>query len=252
MPAVLISLEGNIGAGKSTLLRRIEALGLPNVVVMQEPVDTWLAPVLPPPGGTGARIGMLDAYYADRKGAALAFQMFAMLTRVRQIAEVSRRLADLSDDVIVITERCSGSDFELFGRPMRDAGLLTDAEWHAYGAWHDAMTDAAGPLVPAHMLRPSGVVYLRCEPTTCARRIASRARQSEADMDMAYLDMLHVAHEGYAEGVALPLLRLDGEVERGMEDSGGVEVGGDDDDDATAVVRWAKRIFLLHAQLRTP
>ena len=232
MVAVLVSLEGNIGAGKSTLLRRIEALGLSDVVVMQEPVDAWCEPVLPPNGHNGT--SMLDAYYADRRGAALAFQMFAMLTRVRQLADVSARVAAAGGRVaVVVTERCSGSDFELFGRPMHDAGLLSDAEWHTYRAWHDAMMGTAdGGLAPPHLLRPSGVAYLRCDAETCATRIATRARPGEAGrVDAAYLGMLHDAHERYVyhHSVRMPMLQLDG----GMAEA-------DVDAAAASLVAWAR------------
>ena len=202
----LVSVEGNIGAGKSTLLRAIDALGLPGVVVMQEPVDAWRAPVLP--GGRS----MLQAYYEDPRGNSLAFQMYAMLSRVQQLEEVSRRALEPGSGVrLVVTERCSGSDFELFGKPMHDAGLFNDAEWHAYESWYRA-TAARHRDAGASVLSPSGVAYLRVAPDVCAARITTRGREEEATgVDREYLARLHAAHETYAAGCALPVLELRGE-----------------------------------------
>ena len=209
--SILISLEGNIGAGKSTLLRELAALGEPDVVVVQEPVGLWCEPALP--DGRS----MLDAYYGDRKGNALAFQMYAMLTRVQQLAEVSR-LAETTPGLVIVTERSSWSDYELFGRPMRDSGLLGDAEWHAYTAWFEAVTrgrtDAGGeaqkglrgglPGVGV-LMRPSGTAYLRCSPSKCLERVNRRARSAEdGTVDVGYLEMLHDAHERYVRGASPP------------------------------------------------
>ena len=218
--AVLVSVEGNIGAGKSTLLRRIESLGLPNVVIAQEPVGVWCEQVLP--GGRS----MLDAYYEDRSANALAFQMYAMLTRHRQHAALSRSIATRSGGgpLVVVTERCSGSDFALFGRPMQDAGMFNDAEWHAYSSWHDALTEVAREQ--GHLM-PSGVAYLRVTPDVCAERVAIRGRAAEggkSGVDRAYLDMLHDAHEAYVASSPMPVL----------------EVTGNDAVDAERIVRWAR------------
>ena len=204
---VLVTVEGNIGAGKSTLLKAIaergkelgEELGI-ELFVVQEPVDRWCAPVLGGDATEGSeRRSLLETYYADRRGTALAFQMYAMLTRVQQLADLTAELTSPGRPsppgrrTVVVSERCSWSDYELFGRPMRDSGLLSEADWFTYSAWFEAVT--VGRLAPA--LRPSGVAYLRCEPDVCAARIAARARHGEVGIDAAYLELLHGAHETY-------------------------------------------------------
>ena len=207
---MLVSLEGNIGAGKSTLLRTLAALGEPDVVVVQEPVDRWCAPVLP--GGRS----MLAAYYGDRWGSALAFQMYAMLTRVQQLAEVSR-LAEARPGLIVVTERSSWSDYELFGRPMREAGLLDDAAWHTYTAWFEAATSPGGLPAIGGLMHPSGIAYLSCTPDKCLERVERRARRAEEGaVDTEYLGILHDAHERYVAGSAskgAPVLRIYGDLD---------------------------------------
>lgn len=196
MVATLVSIEGNIGAGKSTLLRALADVGARQVAVVPEPVDMWCSPVLP--GGTS----MLQAYYGDKQRNALAFQMFAMLTRAQQLREVCGRCTS----GVVVTERCSWSDYELFGRPMHNTGLLNDAEWHTYSAWFQAIT-ATSPTThnkeEEHgmlgLQKPAGVVYLASNPDVCAARIASRARDGEDDIEHAYLELLHDAHVSYID-----------------------------------------------------
>ena len=178
----IISVEGNIGAGKSTLLAALAGAG---ATVVPEPISEWCRPALP--DGSS----MLQAYYSDRSRNALAFQMFAMLTRAQQV-----RGAGMSACDCLFTERNSWSDYELFGRPMHEAGLLNDADWCAYTAWFEAITAEDGLL---GLPRPSGIVYLSSTPSTCARRIAGRAREGEGSIDGAYLELLHQAHVRYIE-----------------------------------------------------
>jgi deoxyadenosine/deoxycytidine kinase len=168
-------LEGNIGAGKSTLLRLLEACD--GLRVETEPVDEWCRPVLP--DGRG----MLQAFYDDREANGFAFQLYVLLTRLRQ----ARRVGKESRPVLM--ERCLESDYELFGRSMRESGAFGDPQWETYTAWHEeACTD-----VP----RVSVIIYLRATPATCMKRIAARAREGEAAIDEAYLVRLHDAHEAW-------------------------------------------------------
>ena len=121
---IRVSLEGNIGSGKSTLLSAI-ARASADLTVLQEPVDEWSRPVI---GGDG----MLQLFYADPARRAFAFQMFVLLSRARQAALVEEH----SGGGAVLTERCTASDFELFGRPMYEAGAMDDAEWATYRGWY--------------------------------------------------------------------------------------------------------------------
>jgi deoxyadenosine/deoxycytidine kinase len=222
MPATvfLVTLEGNIGSGKSTLLHAVEALDHADVVVVQEPVDLWCAPALP--DGQS----MLKAYYSAPAKTAMAFQMYTMLTRVQQIAKsvihARAKAAASGRNVVVLTERCSWSDYEIFGRPMRDLGILSDAEWFTYTAWFKAVTDVGGgPTVGESVrgIRPTGLVYLRCSAEKCIDRITERARSGEQDIDVAYVRRLHVAHETYVASAREPgsgyksVLEIDGSAE---------------------------------------
>ena len=206
-----VSLEGLIGAGKSTIVKAIADLGRPDVIVLPEPVHRWCERVIPAandPGGTS----LLESYYRDAKSVAMAFQMFAMLTRVQQLSDLAEDLTSgrRAGVRLVVAERCSWSDYELFGRPMRDSGLLSEADWYVYTAWFDAVT--SGRLAPP--LKPDGYAYLAASPETCLRRIGERARPGEDGVDLAYLEALERAHAGFFEArPAGTVLGLDGDLE---------------------------------------
>lgn len=221
-PFVLVTVEGGIGAGKSTLLKSIKDLCRDDIVVLQEPVDRWCAPV------TSTGESMLESYYADRKGVALAFQMFAMLTRVQQLHELLHHHDDKV--AIVISERGSWSDYEIFGRPMHESGLLSEVDWHVYSAWFESVT--RGALSPP--VKPSGVAYLRTNPAVCRGRISKRGRHGEEDIDLDYLGLLHDAHETYVSNFEKNggnVLEIDATVD--LDEAGSREL-------ALKIVAWAE------------
>lgn len=216
VPVVFVSLEGLIGAGKSTIVKAIGELGRDDVVVVQEPVSRWCAPVIPLEGGAeGQMTSLLEAYYKDERSVAMAFQMYAMFTRVQQLSELASDIAEGRRPGVrlVVAERCSWSDYELFGRPMKAKGLLSDADWFVYTAWFESVT--SGRLAPS--LKPSGYAFLSCPPDVCMARIASRARPGEDGIDRPYLEALDRAHVGFfdaqREKGAVDVLILDGSAE---------------------------------------
>lgn len=202
-----VSLEGSIGAGKSTIVKAISELGGQDVIVIQEPVSRWTAKDIE--ASDGSRTSLLESYYKDAKSVALAFQMYAMLTRVQQLSDLAEELSKDGRRKLIIAERCSWSDYDIFGKPMRESGLLSPADWFVYTAWFEAVTSSR--LAPP--LKPSGYVFLNCPPKNCLERIGVRARQGEEGIDLDYLESLHRAHLSFferqkEEGVAV--LEIDG------------------------------------------
>lgn len=206
-----ISLEGSIGAGKSTIVKAIADLAREDVIVIQEPVSLWTARNIEL--SDGSRTSLLESYYKDGKSVALAFQMYAMLTRVQQLSDLVDELSKESGKhKLIIAERCSWSDYDIFGRPMHDNGLLSPADWFVYTAWFKAVTSSR--LAPP--LKPTGYVFLNCPPKSCLDRIGVRARQGEEGIDLNYLESLHGAHTKFFEkqkGEGVQILELDGSAE---------------------------------------
>lgn len=218
---VVVSLDGNIGSGKSSLARRVASLLAKEAkeastwswslslsrsrtwssprpfAVIEEPVDLWTKPTLP--DGRS----MLQAFYADKRENAFAFQLFVLKTRLDQ-------LLDVPEGVRVLSERCLTSHDKIFARMARDEGHINDAQELAYRAMHDTAALVAG------FAGPSAVVYLRTSPEVCARRCAARARVGEDSMPEGLLLHLHVLHEdfvGSMRDVGVPVLELDGDAE---------------------------------------
>ena len=179
-----VTLEGNIGCGKSTLLHHLELMG--NVNVVTEPVAEWCRPVLP--NGQG----MLQAYYANPFANGFAFQMYVLLSRARQ----SRILAACGDTRPILMERCMSSDFELFGKTQKHDGLMSDEQWTAYHGWHEELSSTL-----PFGAQPPAIIYMRCDPEVCFRRVTTRGRKGEHVIDEECLRNLHQAHETWVAGL---------------------------------------------------
>ena len=206
-----ISLEGSIGAGKSTIVKAIADLGRDDVIVLQEPVDRWTAKNIESPVDN-TRTSLLEAYYHDTKSVALAFQMYAMLTRVQQLSDIVEQISKKNKPILIVAERCSWSDYDIFGKPMHDKGLLSAADWFVYTAWFKAVTESR--LAPP--LKPSGYVFLNCPPKGCLDRIVHRARPGEEQIDLPYMEALHGSHLQFFEQqkeTGVSVLELDGSAE---------------------------------------
>jgi deoxyadenosine/deoxycytidine kinase len=192
---MIFAVHGNIGCGKSTLLRSASAFE--NITVVPEPIDKWCS-------AYADGKSMLEAFYEDKRGTALAFQMYVLLTQKRAYAEAIRAAPEKS---IVLIERGSWESVDPMSQLMFDEGYMNSIEWALYKDWRDELGDSA---------KPSGIVYLRTLPDKCALRIRARNRPEEAVVDVEYLHRVHKVHERMlteAEAEArhqVPVLILDG------------------------------------------
>ena len=168
------------------MLRHIRDDVHAGIRVAFEPVDEWCAPVLP------GQQGMLQAFYADPDANGFAFQMYVLLSRAKQ----ARQLCAVAPrEQPLLMERCTMSDFALFGSMLKRSGRISEAQWVAYKGWHDEVSDAFRPFSST----PDATVYLRCSPDVCMRRITRRDRDGETTMQREYLSCLHDAHEEWIE-----------------------------------------------------
>lgn len=214
-----VAVEGNIGAGKSTLVAALQrraaaaaAGGAQDVLVLQEPVGEWTAPLAAlSEDGDGQPRSMLQAFYEstnpDRH--AFAFQMYVLLSRLRQ-----GRHADAKAVRAVVSERSVDSSVHVFGRAMRASGELDAMQLAVLTSWADEARELG--LGPPEL---DLVVYLRVLPETCAARTARRARPGEQAVTPGRLSRLHDAHDRWADELRAAgrrVLVLDGSAE-GME-----------------------------------
>ena len=155
-----VAVEGPIGVGKTTLARRLaEALQYPLV----------LEPVTENP--------FLDRFYAEGHRHALPTQLFFLLHRARQIADLPA--ADLLGPTLV-------ADF-LFEKDRLFAELTLDAdEFHLYRQIHDSLQ-----LDPP---QPDLVIYLQAPVEILQQRVQRRGIEFEQNMGTDYLKALADAY----------------------------------------------------------
>lgn len=200
---MVFAVHGNIGCGKSTLLRTASASAsasvCENVTVVPEPIDKWCSTY-----ADGK--SMLEAFYEDKRGTALAFQMYVLLTQKRAYAEATRTAPERS---IVLMERGAWESVDPMSQLMFDEGYMNSIEWALYKDWRGELCDNANANS-----NPSGIVYLRTLPDKCALRIQARNRPEEAEVDMEYLQRVHDVHErmlvDLVDNHQVPVLVLDG------------------------------------------
>ena len=180
----VVSVEGNIGAGKSTLLQRLLPF-LPPLggAIVPEPVQEW------------SSSGLLQRFYDDPPRWAFSFQMFALMTRLRQAHDHH----DHENARLLVVERSAGSDRHIFAAQCKASGLFTPAEGAVYDQVHEWLVVAP----------PQAIVYLRCSPAVCYARVRQRARPEEAGITLAYLEALHRRHEDWLQQLQLPVLVID-------------------------------------------
>ena len=196
MTVKLVSLEGSIGAGKSTFLKSLEDLNIPDFHVLYEPVDQWNVTIEP-----NTR-NMFEMYYNDKKKYGFSFQMFVLQTRVQHLVDFVKGL-DPQKDIIIVSERCPLTDYNIFADMMYSQGYMSDYDFVVYKKWYDYIVSS----IPFEI---SALLYLRVDPNVCVERIMKRARSGEEKIDLHYLLMLHQKHEVWLNATNLPMLVLDG------------------------------------------
>jgi deoxyguanosine kinase len=170
-----IAVEGPIGVGKTSfvelLARKFEAHRV------LEQIDN----------------PFLDAFYADKAGAAFQAQLFFLLSRYRQLQELSQR--DLFSQITLL-------DY-IFPKDKIFAYLnLDDSELLIY----DKLYAMLEPQTP----RPDLVIYLQAETDRLVERIQRRRREYEAEISETYVNEVNKAYNYYFfHYTATPLLVID-------------------------------------------
>lgn len=162
-PPIIISVDGNIGAGKSTIISQLKDTfkGMPNVLFIQEPVDTVWNTVVDERGET-----LLSNFYSNPEKHAFAFQMLAYISR---LSILKKAVGNLDYDII-ITERCLETDRNVFEKMLHDNGVISKMEHTVYNMWFDEF------YTP---VRCNAIIYIRASVDTCMDRIRQRSREGE-------------------------------------------------------------------------
>ena len=193
MPAIIISLDGNIGAGKSTLLAEIRNK-LHDVHIVDEPVGQWTS--LKNAEGKN----LLELFYEDKKRWAYTFQNCAILTRLKNIQDAVENLdSTIKEPQVIITERSVLTDKHVFAEMLYDSGDIDPLEWELYESWFNIF----GKKYPV-----KGIVYISTSANTSKDRIQIRNRLGEDKIGIDYLDALDNQHKKWIDNTNIPVLTL--------------------------------------------
>ena len=182
--AYIFSIEGNIGSGKSTLVSRIKKsysgkrINGHEVICVQEPVSLWNE-IKDKSGQT-----IIEKFYADQDKYAFSFQMMAYISRLAILKETIAQ----NPNAIIITERCTDTDKQVFAQMMYDSGKIEEVNFAIYLKWYDCFLKE----VPI-----TGHVYVKTDSTTCDERIKRRSRSGEEGIPLEYLEKCHDYHENW-------------------------------------------------------
>jgi deoxyadenosine/deoxycytidine kinase len=189
---IIVSIDGNIGSGKSTnvddLKQYFKNKGTEDIIFVQEPVGEWNS-VLDISGTP-----ILTNFYKDPKQYAFRLQMLAYISRLALLRDVAKK-----GYKYIITERCVGTDRNVFSKMLYDKGDIAHDEYTIYNKWHDEFSKD----VPV-----SAIVYIRATPETCLLRVNIRAREGE-NIPIEYLEECHRYHEEWIERESVPKLYID-------------------------------------------
>ena len=174
---MIVSVEGNIGSGKSSFLNRLKSHYEMDrrIVFMDEPIEEWNT-IRYKENDT-----ILECFYKDPKQYAFSFQILTLTTRLIQLKTYMEKYPEH----VIISERSILSD-SLFAEMMYKEGNITRMEYQIYRKQYDYFLS---------MIPTIDIVYLRCDPIECKKRIKARARKGEEKISLQNLRQLHKLHE---------------------------------------------------------
>jgi deoxyadenosine/deoxycytidine kinase len=193
---IIISFDGNIGSGKSTKVKDIEeyynAQGRKDILFIQEPVDAWNSVV----DENGVTI--LSNYYKDKKRFAFRLQMLAYISRLALLRDAIKK-----GYKYIITERCVGTDRNVFSKMLYDKGDIEHDEYIIYTKWYDEFISDV----------PTGaIVYIKASPEICLKRVNIRAREGE-NIPLEYLKECDKYHDEWINSENIPKLVIDADID---------------------------------------
>jgi len=154
-----IAIEGPIGVGKTSFVDRL-ARKFDAFKVLEDIENPFLKP-----------------FYDDKQGAAFQAQLFFLLSRYRQLQDLSQR--DLFHQVTVL-------DY-IFPKDKIFAYLnLDDSELLIY--------DKLYALLDEQVPKPDLVIFLQAETKTLIERIRGRNRDYEREISEAYINEVNKAY----------------------------------------------------------
>lgn len=182
---MLIYLEGNIGGGKSTFIEFLKDHISKNdwdADVLLEPVEEWENTM------DSNDINILQHYYQDQKKYGFAFQINALISRVKKIEDFVSK----SNKSVHFIERSIFTDRNVFLESNYQNGNITEIEYVIYKQWFDWILDK-------FKMNADGFIMLNTDYKMCSERIQQRNRTGEETIPLEYLKDLEDYHKTWLE-----------------------------------------------------
>lgn len=176
---MIISIEGNIGSGKSTFLHLLKKAceEMDHVIFIQEPVEKWIQLKDDADGQN-----ILEKFYADQSRWSYSFQMNAFITRAKDLIRAN------PGQHVIIAERSTLTDRNVFAKLLHESGKITDLEWKLYDEWFLWLNEQFS-------ITPDVFIYLRADYQVSYERMRLRARKEEDVVPIEYLRQVSQKHD---------------------------------------------------------
>lgn len=177
---MIIYLEGNIGSGKSTLINFLQEYITQHKIdadVILEPVEEWERTQ------DSNGVNILQHYYKNQNKYGFAFQINALLSRVKKIMERIKN----SRKSVHFVERSIFTDRNVFLESNYQNGNITEIEYVIYQQWFNW-------ILENYSLHPGGIAFLNTDANVCYQRIKERSRTGEEEIPITYLNVLDLYH----------------------------------------------------------
>ncbi len=161
-----IAIAGNIGSGKSSLVEFICR-------------TCGVRPFFEP----NADNPYLTKFYGDMKRWAFHSQLYYLAHKFRIHQELDKK----RQTETIILDRTIFEDAEIFATYLRRRRFISTQDWSVYQALYKTILEAIPP--------PDLLIYLRASVKTLRKRIRSRGRPEEQNINPSYLRSLNQLYE---------------------------------------------------------
>jgi deoxyadenosine/deoxycytidine kinase len=103
----------------------------------------------------------------------------------------------------IISERCVGTDKNVFSKMLYDKGCIEEDEFTIYKKWYDEFISD----VPI-----GAIVYIKASPETCLERVNIRAREGE-NIPLKYLKECNKYHDEWIDSENIPKLVINADID---------------------------------------
>ena len=172
-----VSLEGIIGCGKTSFLNFLQELDIAEIEgisLLAERVTEWQ---------NFNDFNLLELFYKKREKWSFVFQHVVLYTMIQ-------RLLDSKQAKIRLMERSPMSSIEIFAKNLVSTKCMADIEFTALKAWFDMVDKQLGIS-----LQLDAIIYIKTPPALALKRLKSRGRKEEKNIDLTYQTKLEELHE---------------------------------------------------------